>query len=137
MMIVSIALIALLITVSYARDKANENYHYRSALLAAIGKMEYVKFVNRDVKSPDISSLPAAFFSPVVLDDRGDKPDLTASVSINKTFHTDIEVAPYVGYDMVILELTWQEPNSFVIIPQSNQTRTVTLREDYHRMLTQ
>jgi len=137
LLIVSVALIGLFISISFARNRVNENYHFRSALLAASSKMEYVKFVNRDLKSPNISELPAVFYTPVVLDERDNQPPLTATVSINKTFHVDIDVAPYVGYDIVIIQLTWKEPSSFIIIPQSNQIRTVTLREDYHWRYTQ
>jgi len=137
LLIVSVALIGLFISISFARNRVNENYHFRSALLAASSKMEFVKYVNRDMKSPDISDLPAVFFTPVVLDERDNQPPLTATVSINKTFHVDIDVAPYVGYDTVIIQLTWKEPNSSLIPLQASQIRTVTLREDYYWKYTQ
>ena len=137
LLIVSVALIGLFISISFARNRVHENYHFRSALLAASSKMEYVKFTNRDLNSPDISSLPAVFFTPVVLDERDDQPPLTATVSIKKTFHVDIDVAPYVGYDSVIIQLTWKEPTNFLLTSQTSQIRTVTLREDYHWRYTQ
>jgi len=137
LLIVSVALVGLFISINFARNRANENYHFRSALLIASGKMEFVKFVNRDLKSPDISNSPAVFYTPVVLDERDNQPALTATVSINKTFHIDIDVAPYVGYDSVIIQLTWKEPSPSLIPLQASQIRTVTLREDYHWRYTQ
>lgn len=137
LLIVSVSLIGLFISINFARNRANENYHFRSALLSASSKMEYVKFVNRDMKSPEISSLPAVFFTPVVLDECDDQPALTATVSIDKTFHVDIKVAPYVGYDTIIIQLTWKEPTNFLLTSQTSQIRTVTLREDYHWRYTQ
>jgi len=137
LLIVTVALVGLFISINFARNRANENYHFRSALLIASGKMEFVKYVNRDMKSPDISELPAVFYAPVVLDERDDQPALAATVSINKTFHVDIDVAPYVGFDTVIIELTWKEPTSLLLTTQASQIKTVTLREDYHWKYTQ
>ena len=140
LLIVTVALVGLFISINFARNRANENYHFRSALLIASGKMEFVKYVNRDMKSPDISNLPAVFYAPVVLDERDNQPPLTATVSINKTFIVDkssIDVAPYVGYDSVIIQLTWKEPSSSLIPSQASQVRTVTLREDYYWKFTQ
>ncbi|MBN2461728.1 MAG: hypothetical protein JXB60_08970 [Candidatus Cloacimonetes bacterium] len=135
LIIVTIAVVGLFISSVYARYRANENYHYRAALLAAAGKMELIKYYNRGkIEPPNISFSELYLNNTVVLDERGGIP-ITGHFSYKrKNDKVDLAIANYVVYNEVIVTVTWKEPRD-VFIPEKE--KILELREDYFRGLPQ
>jgi hypothetical protein len=133
LIIVSVSVGGLFMISVIARVKAVENYHYRSALLVAAGKMELLKYKNRDVGNGHVNvhNVPAVF-NEVVIDEGGGTRMVVSVVSPYPFVETqsDIQVAPYVMYERVKLRVKWTEPN-MMFLPR--RTRYITLYEDYFR----
>jgi Tfp pilus assembly protein PilV len=130
--IVTLALGGLLVSTYYAQRKAVENYHYRRALLAAMEKIEVIRYFNKNSDYPNTGNLPQGFFMPVVIDERNGRP-LTATVDADVDTHSDISIAPYVKYNALTVTLTWRERDINTNTFLSNDIRTVTVREDYYQ----
>ena len=133
---VTIAIVGLFIGAVYARSQAIENYHYRSALLAATGKMELIKYYNMGSNQQvQILNIPG-LLDDVVLDEIN---NIQIKARVLRPYPTcttqsDIQVAPYVVYDKVTLRMTWDEPTNFF---KPNTRKYITLREDYYRRVSQ
>lgn len=135
LIVVTISVGGLFLASVTARVKAVENYHYRSALLVAAGKMELIKFRNKDIgnSSVNVNNIPQ-IFNEVVIDQKDDQR-ITVSVVPPYPFvetKSDIQVAPYVVYERVKLRVKWTEPQ-MMFMP--NRTRYITLYEDYFRRI--
>ncbi len=137
LVIVTIAVVGLFITSYYARYRANENYHYRSALLAAAEKIDWVKYKNLGSNNAVKTDFHQFYQrTTVVLDDRNGKVleghiKYPPTVKLN---NPDLAVSYLAVYDTVIITVTWTEPSDFLIQPRK---RKVELREDYFRRFDQ
>jgi hypothetical protein len=133
LIIVTIAVVGLFITSFYARYKANENYHYRSALLAAAEKIDWVKYKNLGNQQAVITDFPQFYQRTTVVLDDYDGRNLLGQVKYPPTVrlnNPDLAVSPYAVYDTVVIKVTWTEPGDFFI---PARTKKVELREDYFR----
>ncbi|MBC8527600.1 MAG: type II secretion system protein [Candidatus Cloacimonetes bacterium] len=134
LVIISAAIAGIFVSSFYARKKANENYHYRAALLAANDKIERIKCHNRYTQGrPDIETVPK-INAPIILDPTGNtnlNEDFDIYISPIPT--TDLDVAIYAVYEEIIVTVTWEEPSKLFFNPQSKNTKTLMLREDYFR----
>ena len=105
--IVTVSLTGLFISSFYARNKANENYHYRVSLLKATALLEEVKYHNRiNVGEPDID-IQSGKEGTFVLDERETIP-LVANYYITKSLPQSTTIINYV-YKKVIITATWKE----------------------------
>ncbi|MBN1326317.1 MAG: hypothetical protein JW996_00030 [Candidatus Cloacimonetes bacterium] len=134
LIIVTVAIVGLFISTNYARYKANENYHYRSALLVAAEKMEIIKCYNRlNDQTLDVNSIPVLYQNQTAVLDSREGKEVIATIPYPPRVimnQGDITVAPYVRYDSVIIEVIWTEPTDFFI---PSATKRIELREDYFR----
>ncbi len=134
LLITSGAIAALFISSYYAQSKANEHYHYRSALLQASGRLELIKYYNRSNSSQaNIENVPG-LYDPIILD-RRDGILLMANLTVNKTTRQEIIIAPYAGYDEVTITLSWDEPSPYLYNTSQTQRHSLVLREDYYRRI--
>lgn len=133
LIIVSISVGGLFIATVTARVKAVENYHYRAALLVAAGKMELLKFHNKDIGNGHVQvhNTPA-IYDEVVIDEKDNQRIIVSVVSPYPYVDTnsDIQVAPYAVYERVKLRIKWVEPQ-MMFMPK--RTKYITLYEDYFR----
>jgi len=133
LIIVTVSVAGLFIATVTAKAKASENYHYRSALLVAAGKMELIKYANRDrVSDPVNIHNISGLLNEVVIDEMD---NIRIIVSIPSPYpytetQSDIQVAPYVMYDRVKLRVKWTEPQ---LMFRPKKSRYITLYEDYFR----
>jgi len=137
LLITTIAMAALWISTMYTRAKANENYHYRSAILQAAERLELLKFYNLNKNGAEFITGPG-IYDEIILDKRDGHP-LRAYITISKNTHPELAIAPYAGYDEVQVKLTWDEPRWIEGSSHfsQNNRKTVILREDYYRRLFQ
>ncbi len=128
--IVTVSLTGLFISSFYARNKANENYHYRVALLKATALLEELKWHNRiSVGEPNID-IPSGKEGTFVLDERDNFP-LIANYSITKSLSYSTTIINYV-YKKVIITATWKEGPLNIYGSPTNKKQTLVLREDYY-----
>ena len=133
LVIVTIAVVGLFITTFYARYKANENYHYRSALLAAAEKIEWVKYKNQGNQGPVDIEFPEFYLHTTVTLDYREGRVLTGQIQYPPSVrlnNPDLAVSPDAVFDTVIIKVTWTEPSDFFIPARKKK---VELREDYFR----
>jgi len=136
LLIASVAIAGLFVTSFYVRQKAQENYHTRVALLKASEALEKIKLHNRSEQGPvDVTHIPF-LAGDFVMDDRDGNP-LVATIQNPRVSYgqLDILVAPFCVYDKVTIEVTWTEGPRFAFGTGSedNTERSVVLREDYFR----
>ena len=135
--ITTLAISALWISTMFARSKANENYHYRAAILQAAERLELLKFYNLNKNGVEFTT-GNGVNDAVVLDKR-DGHQLWGTLTITKTTHSELAIAPYAGYDQLEAKITWEEPDiieGFGNMGISN-VKSIILREDYYRRLFQ
>lgn len=132
LLIVSIGITGFFVSAFYARKKAEENYHYRAALLGATAKLELIRYYNRNNQGEAFYNGIPSLTSPVVLDVKNGTP-LEAQVNVSKSTYGDPQVAPYVVYDAIKVTLTWLEDSNFIFNPNASQMKTLVLREDFYR----
>lgn len=135
--IVTISIAGIFIASITARAKAVENYHYRSALLVAAGKMDLIKYYNRDIGDnyPNINNVPG-LFNEIIIDEYNNR-NVTVQVESPYPFIetiSDLQVAPYVMYSRVKLRVKWTEPGMMF---KPRTTKRITLYEDYFRRINQ
>lgn len=136
LIIVSVAVGGIFISTIYAKAKVIENNHHRKAMLAAAGKLNMIKYYNRNNQGEtNIGDLLVinGLYDDVLLDDT-DNNEIWGDVSISKQTSNELQIAPYVVYDKVIVEISWQE-TSPLEFPDNAKEKTIRLREDYYRKM--
>ena len=130
--IASVAMAGLFLTSFHTRKQAVENYHYRAALLAASAKLDLIRYHNRgSAVETTIDNIPS-LHEPVMLDER-EGIALRAGCTVRKTTISDLEIAPYVVYDAITVELTWREESDLSMRGGDGELTHLILREDYYR----
>ncbi len=128
LLIVTIAVAGLFLSSYYSHHKANENYHYRVALLKAMQKLEEVKYYNmHNNGSVDLRDVTTGNF---VIDDQGED-DVEGTLGITKVRRNDLAIANYVAYDIVTVKVNWQDGPEEYLNTILNQPKELELREDY------
>jgi hypothetical protein len=138
LIIVTVSIGGLFIVSALARQKVHESYHYRAVLLGVSGKMEYIKFHNRNISgTTNIENLPVSFYDPIVIDRHDSRTPLTAKLgrySPSRRIRSDLQIDLTVVYDEITLTYEWEEPPAVPIFShQTGEEKRITLREDYYR----
>ena len=129
--IVGISLTALFMIILSSKIRVTNDYHYRKALLAALSKMELIKYYNSNFTGKlrlDISGID----DDVILDESY-RPVLLAETKINvKTLYGLIEITPYTARKECSVTIKWKEKSSSILALFKEKTTTVVMREDYY-----
>ena len=137
LVIASVAIAGLFVTNFYVRQKAQENYHTRVALLEGADTMEKIRWFNRNNQGPVNVSI-VGIAHEFTIDERDGQP-LKARVHnpVVRLGQTDLAVAPYAIYDVVTVKITWEEGAQFNHFDDYNNHKEIILREDYFRRMSQ
>ncbi len=119
--IILVAFIGLYIGIVYAEATLVDNYHNRVAILHASGELDY------QMLQIEIYSEPDRFLTRTVTLDRDGNHRLNGTMTMNDWSDTDSSTGfASMMYYAVEVTVTWKNPSD-------NETRKITLREDYFR----
>jgi len=137
LIIASVAIAGLFVTTFYVRQKAQENYHSRIAMLKASEALEKIKWYNRNNQGPvDVSHIVGLSHSFIMEDYEGQPLRGLVHNPIVVRRQADLEVAPYAMYDAVTIKVTWEEGAKLTHFEDYDNKKEISLREDYYRRLT-
>lgn len=128
LIIVTIAFAGLYTSIIYADYKSQLNYHKRQALLIASGELDEYKYKRSTTNNAFLPDTKVIVLDPNL------KPNaLKATIRFLPVKHQqDTSVGLNVYYDIVQVQVTWQEQQANLNPYHSKKQQNVILREDYY-----
>lgn len=128
LLILTLALGSILMTSLYASVKAENNYHYRAALLAVYGEMEQIQCARKITGGRFMAPPGSVTFATI----ENGKP-IKGNLSYTLTQQPDMQIGLGVRYHILSLSIEWREAlASPVGQTKLGEIRRITLREDYY-----
>ncbi len=118
----------MMITISYARSKSIQNYHYRIALLKAESELQRIKM--QHYTTGNFGSLATREF--FIKTESNAKP-INAKIYLTASTVNDVQTSMKASFISITANVRWREtPPMFALFLSQDDYQEIVLREDYY-----